>query len=82
MGAQSTAASDRLGEVLWRYGILDRDQIFACSEATGSGAARFGEAAVKLGFVTREKLWSLMGRQTEEVFYRTILKLNRGRSIS
>ena len=56
VGAQSTAASDRLGEVLWRYGILDRDQIFACSEATGSGAARFGEAAVKLGFVTREKL--------------------------
>ena len=30
------------GEVLWRYGILDRDQIFACSEATGS--ARRGSA--------------------------------------
>jgi hypothetical protein len=72
-GAESTATADRLGEILLRYGILERQQVDACSDATATGSTRFGEAAVRLGFVTREKLFSLMSRQTEEIFYGLVM---------
>jgi hypothetical protein len=69
IGAQSTATKERLGEVLYRYGVLTREQVDLCSEETATGAMRFGEAAVRKGFLSREKLFGLMGRQTEEIFY-------------
>src|SRR6478672_6445175 len=73
VGAQSTVHSERLGEVLYRYGILDHDQVTRCSDATATGAMRFGEAAVKFGFVTRERLFALAARQIEEIFYGVLL---------
>lgn len=69
VGARSTVPRERLGEVLYRYGVLSREQVASCSEATAAGALRFGEAAVKLGHVGREALFGHMGRQIEEVFY-------------
>jgi len=73
IGAQSSAEKERLGQVLYRYGVLDENQIEACASATSSTGLRFGEAAVKLGFVTRERLFHLMGKQCEEVFYGMLL---------
>ena len=73
VGAQSTAEKERLGQVLYRYGVLDTHQIEACASATSSTGLRFGEAAVKLGFVSREQLFHLMGKQCEEVFYGMLL---------
>jgi hypothetical protein len=66
--ASSTVDAERLGEVLYRYGALTKEQI---AEAVGAVTPemRFGEAAVKLGFLTREQLFQLMGRQTEEIVY-------------
>ena len=72
-GAESTASVDRLGEILLRYGILTKQQVDVCSEATATGLVRFGEAAVRSGFVTRETLFSLMSRQTEEIFYAVVM---------
>jgi hypothetical protein len=69
VGAQSTAIKERLGEVLYRYGMLSREQVELCSEETANGALRFGEAAVRKGFISRETLFRLMGRQTEDIFY-------------
>src|SRR3954454_4856880 len=37
VGAQSTLQSERLGEVLYRYGILDQEQMARCSDATANG---------------------------------------------
>ncbi|MEZ4295731.1 MAG: DUF4388 domain-containing protein [Polyangiaceae bacterium] len=34
---------------------------------------RFGEAAVRLGFITRERLFQLMTKQTEEIVYAMLL---------
>src|SRR3954470_20367768 len=73
VGAQSTVQSERLGEVLYRYGILDQEQMTRCSDATANGPLRFGEAAVQFGFVTREKLFALAARQIEEIFYGVLL---------
>jgi hypothetical protein len=68
VSATSTVEAERLGEVLYRYGALTKEQI---AEAVGAMTPemRFGEAAVKLGFLTREQLFQLMGRQTEEIVY-------------
>jgi hypothetical protein len=69
VGAQSTAINERLGEVLYRQGVLTREQVKECSEMAATGALRFGEAAVKKDFITRERLFALMARQTEEIFH-------------
>ncbi len=73
VGAQSTVHVERLGEVLYRYGILDQEQVRQCSDATATGTVRFGEAAVKFGFVSREKLFAFAARQIEEIFYGVLL---------
>jgi hypothetical protein len=72
ISASSTAEGERLGEVLYRYGALTREQVDAAAKAV-TGELRFGEAAVKLGFISREKLFQLMARQTEEVVYAVLL---------
>ncbi|NUP06562.1 MAG: DUF4388 domain-containing protein [Polyangiaceae bacterium] len=70
--ATSTAEGERLGEVLYRYGALTREQVDATAKAVNS-EQRFGESAVKLGFISREKLYQIMVKQTEEVVYAVLL---------
>jgi hypothetical protein len=72
IAAQSTVEMERLGEVLYRYGALTKDQIATTAKAV-TPEMRFGEAAVKLGFVAREKLYHLMGKQVEEIVYAVLL---------
>jgi hypothetical protein len=69
VGATTNLASERLGETLYRFGVITReklDKILAASNATGK---RVGEAAIDLEFVSREELFPMMARQVEEVFY-------------
>ena len=72
ISAHSTAAGERLGEVLYRYGALTEAQIATAARAVSS-ETRFGEAAVKLGFITRERLFQLMARQVEEIVFAVLL---------
>ena len=72
IGAQSTAAGERIGEVLYRYGALTKEQVDACAKAV-SAELRFGEAAVKLDFVNREQMFQYIGKQAEEIVYATLL---------
>jgi hypothetical protein len=73
IGAQSTAERERLGQVLFRYGVLDAEQTRACAGAVERGEMRFGEAAVRFGYVTREEIFAQMSRQIEEIFYGLLL---------
>lgn len=73
VGAKSTVLGERLGEVLYRHGVLTREQVDRCSDATAEGALRFGENAVRLGFIARESLFRSMGRQIEEIAYGALL---------
>lgn len=72
VGASSTVHAERLGQVLYRYGVLTEEQV-ATTLASAANMMWFGEAAVKLGFVRREKLFELMGRQAEEIFFGALL---------
>jgi hypothetical protein len=72
IGAQSTADGERLGEVLYRYGALTEEQVQITAKHV-TGDMRFGEAAVRLGFITRERLFQLMTKQTEEIVYAMLL---------
>lgn len=72
ISAQSRAEGERLGDVLYRYGALTEEQVQTAGQAVTT-ETRFGEAAVKLGYVTRETLFSLMAKQTEEIFFALLL---------
>ncbi len=72
VGASSGAERERLGEVLYQYGALSERQVTAVASAV-TGETRFGEAAVGLGYLSREKLFELIGRQVEEIAYATML---------
>lgn len=72
VSAHSTADGERLGEVLYRYGVLTETQVAEVAKAV-TPELRFGEAAVKLGYISREKLFQSMQRQCEEVVYAVLL---------
>ncbi|MEQ9321808.1 MAG: DUF4388 domain-containing protein [Polyangiaceae bacterium] len=72
IGANSNADRERLGEVLYEYGVLTKEQIDLIAEAVTKDM-RFGEAAVSLGYLSREKLFELIGKQTEEIVYASML---------
>ena len=69
VGASTNVATERLGETLYQFGVITREQldkILASSNVTGK---RIGEAAIELEFVSAEELFPMMARQVEEVFY-------------
>lgn len=70
ISAHSTAEGERLGEVLYQFGALTEDEVNECMLEAGK---RIGDAAVELGFITREKLFFYMGKQTEEIVYKTLV---------
>jgi hypothetical protein len=72
VAGSSTAQRERLGEILYHYGVLTRDQIAVVASAV-TPDVRFGEAAVALGYLSREKLFEVIGRQVEEIVYATML---------
>jgi hypothetical protein len=72
VGASSTAERERLGEILYHYGVLTREQISVVADAV-SPDVRFGEAAVALGYLSRERLFEVIGKQVEEIVYATML---------
>lgn len=71
ISAQSNVEGERLGEVLYRYGALTKDQIAAVMKAV-TAETRFGEAAVRMCLITREKLFQLIAKQVEEIVYATL----------
>jgi hypothetical protein len=72
VAASSTVEAERMGEVLYRYGVLTKEQV-AQTAAAMTADVRFGEAAVKLGLITRERLYQIMARQVEEIVFAVLL---------
>lgn len=72
IAASTTVPEERLGETLYRFGLITREQletIVAITEQTGK---RLGEVAVESGLVSAEKLFSMMAQQVEEVFFAAV----------
>lgn len=72
VGATTNVAEERLGETLYRFGVLTREQVDAAVAAATERGKRFGEILVDLSFVSQSELYPMMARQVEEVFYGAI----------
>ena len=70
--ARSSFPDDRLGEVLYRNGILDRAQVDSLIAESGPHK-RFGELCVERGLLTPGELYTQLQKQAEEIFYAALL---------
>lgn len=69
VGAATNVTGERLGETLYRFGVVTREQLEEAIKASATSGKRLGETAIDLDFVTAEELYPMMARQVEEVFY-------------
>jgi hypothetical protein len=69
IGASTNVADERLGETLYRFGVVTREQLESAIKASAESGKRIGEAAIELEYVSPEDLFPMMARQVEEVFY-------------
>ncbi len=72
LGANTNVPDERLGETLYRFGVVTREQIDSVVKSSAGSGRRFGEAAIELDYVTPERLYPMMARQVEEVFYAAV----------
>lgn len=70
--ARSNFPDDRLGEVLYRNGILTRVQVEELIEESGP-RKRFGELCVERGLMTAQELYNQLQKQAEDIFYGALL---------
>jgi hypothetical protein len=71
VGARSNVPEERVGQILYRYGVVEESALESIHAAC-TGGRRFGEAAVELGLATREQVYSCLGRQIEEIVYASL----------
>jgi hypothetical protein len=69
IGAATNAPRESLGEILWRFGAITRDQLDEVVRTAETIGKRVAETAIDLEFVGPEELFEMMSRQVEEVFY-------------
>ena len=69
IGATSNVPRESLGEILWRFGAITRDQLDEVVRTAETIGKRVAETAIDLEFVEPEELFKMMSRQVEEVFY-------------
>ncbi len=70
--ASTTVADERLGETLYRFGVITREELEKIVKVSTESGKRLGETAIDLGIVPADKLYAMMARQVEEVFYAVI----------
>ncbi|MCB1037265.1 MAG: DUF4388 domain-containing protein [Acidobacteria bacterium] len=71
--AQSDHPEDRLDKVLCRLGVLAPAQVESVMRGIRPGQ-RFGELLVERGVLERQQLYSLLGKQMEEVLLSAVLE--------
>ena len=69
VSAATTVPGEKLGEILWRFGAITRDQLDEVVRTAERNGKRVGETAIELEFVGPDELFRMMARQVEEVFY-------------
>lgn len=68
VGVQTNAPEERLGQVMFRYGLLTEEQLDRVADNATQGR-RFGEVALELGFLHKEDVYKAIRRQIEEVVF-------------
>jgi hypothetical protein len=72
VGARTNVEAERLGALFYRLGVLTEAQVEAVRASLATGR-KFGELAVELRLVTREKLFEVLVTKTKEIFFETLL---------
>lgn len=70
--ASTSVAEERLGETLYRFGVLTREQLETVVMKSAETNKRLGETAIDLGIVPADTLYAMMARQVEEIFYSAV----------
>lgn len=71
VGAVTNVEQERLGSVLYRYGVIDgeaRDRIMA----EVKGGKRFGAAAIELGVLKQDQIYAYISKQVDEIVFATL----------
>ncbi len=76
VGVQTNAPSERIGQVLFHFGILTQPEVERVLEACKSGG-RFGETAARVGGLEEGVVYEYIGHQIREVVCAT-LDIRRG----
>ncbi|MBI4410273.1 MAG: type II secretion system protein GspE, partial [Gemmatimonadetes bacterium] len=63
MATATTAASERIGDLLVREGLISQDQLKKALEDAQSSGTRVGFSLIKLGFIAEEDLTRTLARQ-------------------
>ena len=71
--ARSNHLDDRLSEVLFRFGALDREAIDAAEDACSQSRQPLGNYLIKQGILEQAQLYLFFKKQVEEIFYSTLL---------
>ncbi|MES1172772.1 MAG: DUF4388 domain-containing protein [Myxococcales bacterium] len=71
VGAVTNVRDERLGAVLYRFGVITAEQLEQIAELTQNGK-RFGEAALELGVLKQDQIYSYIARQIEEIVFATM----------
>ena len=70
--ASSNLPEDRLGQILYRFGIITRQQMDQALTKVGPGS-KMGKVLVQMGAITATDLYRWVTRQVEEIFYALML---------
>jgi len=71
VGALTNVEGERLGSVLYRYGVIDgeaRDRIMAQVK----DGKRFGAAAIELGVLKQDQIYAYISKQVDEIVFATL----------
>lgn len=72
-GASSNVVEDRLGEIMYRYGALDRDELDRAVKDARALRRPFGNLLLDRGIINQADLYVYVKRQVEEIFYSILL---------
>ncbi len=71
LGVLTSVDDERLGAVLYRFGILSQAQYASIKTQLDAGR-RFGDVAVELGILNQEQVFHQIRKQIEEVVFATL----------
>lgn len=71
VGALTNVEDERLGAVLYRYGVIDAETLERVMAQVKDGK-RFGSAAIELGVLKQELIYQYISKQVDEIVFATL----------
>jgi Domain of unknown function (DUF4388) len=71
VGALTNVEDERLGAVLYRYGVLDEENRDRVMSHVKDGK-RFGAVAIELGVLKQEEIYQYISKQVDEIVFATL----------